>query len=116
MRLVVFVTALVWASSGLTDAFDGRELRDRCDTAASSANRGFCSGYLMATAATLRSVRRYYKRKVFNVCVPEPEALDASLLVQRFLDWTHRNPDKLHHSANEVAIAALHDAFRCGGR
>lgn len=116
MRYIVFIGALAYAFSGWTEPFDGRALRDQCKSAASGADRGFCSGYLLATADTLRTVTRYYKRTFFSVCLAEGETLEAPLLVQRFLDWTNRNPDKLHHSANEIAIAALHDGFACRRR
>ncbi|MGF1616098.1 MAG: Rap1a/Tai family immunity protein [Gammaproteobacteria bacterium] len=112
-----FIAALVlaaYALVGWSQPLDGHALRERCETAASTVDSGFCAGYLTAVADTLRSVNRYYKqRRVFNVCPPQPEAQDSAWLVRHFLDWADRHGDKLHHSANETAIAALHDAFRC---
>jgi hypothetical protein len=116
MKFIVVLLALAYASSASTVVLDGRALRERCQTTAARADQGFCSGYLMATADTLSNVRRYYKRKVFNICLPQSAAPDASELVRLFLDWTRRNADKLHHSANEIAIAALHEIYRCGRR
>lgn len=116
MRIIVLIMALASASLGWTAPLNGRALRERCETTASKADREFCSGYLLATAETLSSIRRYYRRKVFNICLSGSEAEDGATLVQLYLSWTSRHPDELQHSANEIAIAALHDAFRCPRR
>lgn len=113
MRFIAALVLATYALVGWSEPLDGRALRDRCEIAASTVDSGFCAGYLTAVADTLRSVNLYYKRKVFNVCPPQPEAQESAWLVRHFLDWADRHGDKLYHSANEVAIAALHDAFRC---
>lgn len=113
MRHLLLVAAIASAAGGGGPAWDGHALRDQCAAAAQGDRENFCSGYLYATAETLQTVQRYYRRSVFNVCPPPLDAAFRSKLKTAFLDWASRNTDKLHHPANEVVIWALHDAFRC---
>jgi hypothetical protein len=108
-KLIVLVACLsfVWPVNSQT--ITGVWILQKCESSTTS-DQLICAAYIAGTINTLDSIgdKGWYS----GICMPKGVTVEQAQYV--YIHWAKRNPATLHHTASDLVIEAVMEAFPCG--